>query len=791
MTTTCAHLGCGGIIGSDGACEDCGRPAQTGFLISQVSTENAGEALGMASSGEAMSFPSSRIGTASHAPTTAASDKNPNQTSRYAATKATKTAKASSRRVSGRDSASQGNAARRRSLGGGLVTLPSFASQDPLTLVMANAEVPPNKRRCPHCDNKVNRLQGFCPHCGKEYTFEPSLAVGDVVGGKLEIKGPIAFGGLGWIYLAWDRDLARWAVLKGLLNAKDEAAAAAAVSERRFLAAVKHPKIVGIYDFVQHGSESFIVMEFVGGKTVESLRKDLDLVDVYQLGADTAKAQPLMTSVLRKDVNRRKSETVVQRRGLLPIAEACAYVLAILPAFTHLHERGIVYCDFKPDNFMVEGDDVKLIDLGGARLIDDPDGDIFGTIGFMAPEASENPIAVSDIYSIGRALACLTMDFAHQGVHEHSLPSPASQPILAKWESFQRLLLRATHPDPDERFQSAQELADQLHGVLREVAAEAGSVAPFDSAHFGPDNLIYPDDGSAMASPLARSLPSLRMDQADADVAATALAISDGSFESLLTSKSHPSTNSELLLVDALREASRFQELSAILDRLQARDPFNWKVQWERGKFYLAQGLASAAIDEFERVYFEMPGELAPKLGRAFALEAAGRHREASLLYTRIAQVDARMASAIFGLARCLSAMGDARGSFAAYGKIPEAHSLFAQSRLRAAKALVDARDATLSTLMQAAASVQPILGEGSSARQLAGVILLKAAMLVQSGVTPNSPADRIFGIAPSEHMLRLGAEREFLAAARMARNAEDKNHWVDMANRARPRTLF
>ena len=791
MTTTCARLGCGGTIGSDGACEDCGRPAQTGFLIAQVSTENAGEALGMSAAGEALSFPSSRVGAVVSAPPAPGVDKNPNQTTRYAATKATRTGKAASRRVSGRDSASQGNEARRRSLGGGLVAIPTFSSQDPMTLVMANAEVPPNKRRCPHCDNKVNRLQGFCPHCGKEYTFEPSLAIGDVVGGKLEIKGPIAFGGLGWIYLAWDKDLSRWAVLKGLLNAKDEAAAAAAVSERRFLAAVKHPKIVGIHDFVQHGAESFIVMEFVGGKTVESLRKDLDIVDIYALGADTDTDTPLMRDVLRKDVNSRRSEIVVRRRGLLPIAEACAYVLAILPAFSHLHERGIVYCDFKPDNFMVEGDDVKLIDLGGARLVDDPDGDIFGTIGFMAPEASENPIPVSDIYSIGRALACLTMDFAHQTAHEHSLPSPASQPVLAKWESFQRLLLRATHPDPDERFQSAQELADQLHGVLREVAAESGSVAPFDSAHFGPDNLVYPDDGSAMATPLARSLPTLRMDPASAALAAGALSAVASGQDWRAALGPNAATNAELLVVDALREASLFPELSAILDRIQARDPFNWRVQWERGKAYLAQGLAAAAIEEFERVYFEMPGELAPKLGRAFALEAAGRHREAAMLYSRISQVDSRMASAIFGLARCLSAMGDSKGSFAAYGKIPEAHSLFAQSRLRAAKALVDAQDASLSTLMQAANSVQPILGEGSAARQLAGVILLKAALLAQAGATPASSSDRLFNIPPSEHMLRLGAEREFIAAARMARTPEDKRHWVDMANRARPRTLF
>jgi serine/threonine-protein kinase PknG len=161
-------------------------------------------------------------------------------------------------------------------------------------------------------------------------------------------------------------------VLKGLLNPKDEASAAAAVAERQFLAAVKHPKIVGIYDFIQRGSEGYIVMEYVGGRSVQSIRKE---------------------------------------RGPLPVEEAISYILGILPAFSYLHQQGMIYCDFKPDNIMLEGDDVKLVDMGGVRKLDDPDGDIFGTKGYMPPELSDNPIEVSDLFTIGRSLATLIMDF--------------------------------------------------------------------------------------------------------------------------------------------------------------------------------------------------------------------------------------------------------------------------------------------------------------------------------------------------------------------------------------------
>lgn len=210
--------------------------------------------------------------------------------------------------------------------------------------------------------------KGFCPKCGQKYSFIATLKPGDVVAGQYEVKGAIAFGGLGWIYLGFDKILSRYVVLKGLLNTEDAASAVVAVAERKFLAAVKHANIVGIYNFVNYDSEGFIVMEYVGGKTLKEIRKE---------------------------------------RGPLPVAEAIAYIHRILGAFAYLHSLGLVYCDFKPDNVMLEGHDVKLIDLGGVRRIDDIHGDIYGTVGYSAPEAGEGPTVVSDLFTIGRTLAVL------------------------------------------------------------------------------------------------------------------------------------------------------------------------------------------------------------------------------------------------------------------------------------------------------------------------------------------------------------------------------------------------
>ena len=179
--------------------------------------------------------------------------------------------------------------------------------------------------------------------------------------GQYEVLGCLAFGGLGWIYLARDRNVSdRWVVLKGLLKTGDADAMAAAVAERQFLAQVEHPNIVRIYNFVQHAdqrtgeSAGYIVMEYVGGKSLKQILQD-------------ARAAG----------------------GSVPVAHAIAYAIEVLPALGYLHDHGLVYCDFKPDNVIQTEEQLKLIDMGGVRGIDG-DGPIYGTIGYQAPEIGVN-----------------------------------------------------------------------------------------------------------------------------------------------------------------------------------------------------------------------------------------------------------------------------------------------------------------------------------------------------------------------------------------------------------------
>ncbi|MFJ6635975.1 tetratricopeptide repeat protein [Streptomyces sp. NPDC091376] len=383
--------------------------------------------------------------------------------------------RSSGRSVSVRSSGASASSSGRNRLGAGLVTVPDVPRPDPRSAVMANPEVPERKRFCSRSDcgapvgrargDRSGRTEGFCTKCGHPYSFVPKLREGDIVHGQYEVIGCLAHGGLGWIYLAIDRAVSdRWVVLKGLLDTGDQDAMAAAISERRFLAEIEHSNIVRIYNFVEHldqrtGSmDGYIVMEYVGGKALKEIANERRAPD--------------------------------GKRDPLPVEQACAYGIEALEALGHLHSRNLLYCDFKVDNAIQTEDQLKLIDMGAVRRMDDDESAIYGTVGYQAPEVAEvGPSVASDLYTVARTLAVLTFDFqGYTNVFVDSLPDPDHIEVFRTYESFYRLLVRATDPDPARRFASAQEMADQLTGVLREVVAlQSGRPRPSLSTLFGPE----------------------------------------------------------------------------------------------------------------------------------------------------------------------------------------------------------------------------------------------------------------------------------------------------------------
>ncbi|EDY42334.2 serine/threonine protein kinase [Streptomyces sp. SPB074] len=397
------------------------------------------------------------------------------------------------RQVSARSTGSVSAGSARGRLGVGLVSVPTVPRHDPRAAVLERAEVPERKRFCSRADcgapvgrargDRPGRTEGFCTKCGHPYSFVPKLEAGTVVHGQYEVVGCLAHGGLGWVYLAIDHAVSdRWVVLKGLLDTGDQDAMEAAISERRFLAEIEHANIVRIYNFVEHldqrtGSlDGYIVMEYVGGKSLKEI------------------------------ANARR--TTEGRRDPLPVEQACAFGIEALDALGHLHSRSLLYCDFKVDNAIQTEDQLKLIDMGAVRRADDEESAIYGTVGYQAPEVAEvGPSVASDLYTVARTLAVLAFDFqGYTTVYVDSLPDPAQVPVFQEFESFYRLLVRATDPDPAGRFASAEEMAEQLTGVLREIVARrTGRPRPALSTHFGPElrvtdaELFLPAGGAVSA----------------------------------------------------------------------------------------------------------------------------------------------------------------------------------------------------------------------------------------------------------------------------------------------------
>ena len=168
-------------------------------------------------------------------------------------------------------------------LGAGLTHVPPAPQIDAGKAFMVEPEVPENKRVCPSCGSPVGRVarrptgphRGLLPQVRQPRSpSPPSCKPGDLVANQYEVAGCLAHGGLGWIYLARDKNVSdRWVVLKGLLNTGDDDALAVAIVEQQFLAQVEHPLIVEIYNFVTHDGAGYIVMEYVGGTSLKQILK--------------------------------------------------------------------------------------------------------------------------------------------------------------------------------------------------------------------------------------------------------------------------------------------------------------------------------------------------------------------------------------------------------------------------------------------------------------------------------------------------------------------------------------
>ena len=407
---------------------------------------------------------------------------------------------------------------------------------------------------------------------------------------------------------------------------------------------------------------------------------------------------------------------------------------------------------------------LKLIDLGGVCRIGDPSATVFGTPGYQAPEVADTgPTVVSDLFTVARTLALVCADLpGYQSTHRFALPPQESVPVFARYDSLYRFLLTGSAPDPRDRFQSAEAMADQLYGVLREVV----------------------DDDRARPLPVASKLFSgpVRGDYERPDAGALPRPLLDA-----------PDVKVELRLAWARIELADWSGAAVAVAEVQDADPRDWRAHWSRGVVCLERGQPADARSAFAAVYQALPGELAPKLALGLSYELDGRAGEAARWYEIVSRTDPAFTCATFGLARCLLLTGERAGALAAYDRVPDASSAYVEAQTARVRCLIGESGvgggATADDLLAAASTLESLSLSGAPRTRLEAELFGAALALIEREPALEDGRASLLGRRFRERELRFGAERSYRELARWASSGAERIALIDRANRVRPRT--
>jgi len=302
--------------------------------------------------------------------------------------------------------------------------------------------------------------------------------------GRYRILRKLGSGGMANVYLAEDEELGRRVAIK-ILNdryANDELFIERFRREAKSAAALSHPNIVSIYDRGEAEGTYYIAMEVIEGRSLKEL---------------------------------------ILTRGPLPIGQAIAFTYEILDALRFAHRHGIIHRDVKPHNILIGGERLKVTDFGiaraGASQMTEA-GSIMGTAQYLSPEQARGaPVtASSDLYSVGIVLyEMLTGKVPFSGdsaieiamKHLNELPKPPSKIRPEIPEDLDQVVLRALAKAPEDRYQTAEEFAEDLHRVeaglplAPETSEAATALLAAPGATIGGTTQVLPTDATHVAPP--------------------------------------------------------------------------------------------------------------------------------------------------------------------------------------------------------------------------------------------------------------------------------------------------